>query len=68
MRYAVITFCSSIGERRVRSHNKTFGWLGSSSVAGMFDSNSRVIPKPELKGKLVILCIHAESRAYFINF
>ena len=30
-----------IGERRVRSHNKTLGWLGSSSAAGVFDSNGR---------------------------
>ena len=32
---------SSIGERCVQSQNKTLGWLGSSSAAGVFDSNGR---------------------------
>ena len=30
-----------IGERRVHRHNKTLDWLGSSSAAGVFDSNGR---------------------------
>ena len=33
--------CSSIGERCVQRHNKRLGWLGSSSAAGVFDSNGR---------------------------
>ena len=33
--------CSTIGERRVRRHNKSLAWLGSSSAARMLDSNGR---------------------------
>ena len=47
--HAVVAMCrpsgsgrdSSIGERRVQKHKKTLGWLGSSSAAGVFDSNGR---------------------------
>ena len=33
--------CSSIGERRVLRDNKYLAWLGSSSAAGVLDSNGR---------------------------